>query len=134
MAALLTGWALAQGPFPSTQPRGTATKPPPAAATDAKPESKPAEAIQLREGMELVDQLGQFKVSHERTIVALAEGNRQLIVLENLCLERVVKILAGNPEAGNWLVSGTVTEYRGANYVLLRRAVLKGQSSATGKQ
>ncbi len=133
LAALLTSWALAQGPFPPSQTRGDAASPPPVAAAPPKAESKSVELGQLREGTELVDQRAQFRVSRERTILVLAEGHRQLVVLENLCLERVVKMLAANPEAGNWLVTGMVTEYRGSNYVLLRRAVLKGPAVLTEK-
>jgi hypothetical protein len=83
----------------------------------------------LREGTELTDQFGQFKLSGNRVVFVLAEGNRQLVGLENLALERVLKTITDNPQPGNWLVTGTVTEYRAINYVLIRRAILKSREA-----
>lgn len=94
------------------------------AALASAPGSRPE---QLREGAELVDQLGQFKISADRVLFVPADGRRQLIGLENLNLERVVKAVTANPEPGTWMVTGTVTEYRANNYILIRRAILKSR-------
>lgn len=119
VATLATGLALswAQAPAPDVKP---------ASATPAKP--APAVETLVREGTELVDQFGQFKQSGNRIVFVLAEGNRQLIGLENLNLERVLKVISDNPQSGDWLVTGTVTEYRAINYLLIRRAILKGRT------
>jgi hypothetical protein len=44
-------------------------------------------------------------------------------VLENLALERIVRILNETRGQRQWLVSGTITEYRGSNYLLISKAV-----------
>jgi hypothetical protein len=93
-------------------------------ALASAPGSRPE---QLREGAELVDQLGQFKISADRVLFVPADGRRQLIGLENLNLERVLKAVTANPQAGTWMVTGTVTEYRANNYILIRRAILKSR-------
>ncbi len=79
----------------------------------------------MREGAELVDQLGTFAFLGERLIFVPVGGRRRLIGLENLNLERVGRAMMENPEATSWTVAGTVSEYRGANYLLIRRAVQK---------
>jgi hypothetical protein len=128
--ALLTSLTLlrAQAPTPpSAAPSKTPPNAAPAAKTAGKPDSKLSGPSQLRQGTELVDQLGQFKTVGDRVLFVMADGNRQLICLENLSLERVVRVLGANPEAGAWLVTGMVTEYRGSNYLLIHRVVLKSR-------
>ena len=45
--------------------------------------------------------------------------------LENLNLQRIARTIADNPVPLQWSVTGTITEYRGANFLFVRRAVLK---------
>ena len=80
---------------------------------------------QLREGVELVDQPGTFKMAGDRVVFFLAHGKQQVIGLENLDLERIVRILGDNTNPLDWFVSGTVTEFRGTNYLLVRRATFR---------
>lgn len=79
----------------------------------------------LREGAELVNQIGQFRVTGDRITFFTADGMGRLIVLENLNLQRIVRVLSENVSTLDWKVNGTVTEYRGANYLYVRSAVLK---------
>jgi hypothetical protein len=51
--------------------------------------------------------------------------------LENLNLERVASVINENPEQLQWSVSGTITEYRGANYLLVSRATLKSKPAVS---
>jgi len=44
--------------------------------------------------------------------------------LENLNLERIARAVADNPVTLEWKVTGTITEYRGANFLLVTRATL----------
>ena len=90
----------------------------------SKASEKPAAGIQLREGGELADQRGYFKQVRDRLMFFTADGKRQLLGLENLALERVQRVVSDNPTPQDWLVSGTVTEFRGANYLLVRRAII----------
>ena len=78
----------------------------------------------LREGTELVDQVGHFEVSNQRLVFVADRGKLRLLGLENLNLERVARSVAGYSGQLNWKICGTVTEYRGTNYLLLRRAAV----------
>ena len=81
----------------------------------------------MREGTEVVDQLGHFRVTGARVTFFTDDGQGRFVVLENLNLERIARTIADNPEQLQWGVTGTITEYRGANFLLLRRAALKSQ-------
>jgi hypothetical protein len=79
----------------------------------------------VREGTELVDQVGRFEVVGDRVVFVTDRGSVRLVGLENLGLERIARTLANDPGPLEWKVTGTVTEYRGTNFVLIRRAILK---------
>ncbi len=81
----------------------------------------------LREGVSLVDEVGTFSVMGDR--IAFQPNDEKLAfgVLENLALERVWKVFDDTRDR-QWCVSGAVTEYRGRNYLLLTRAVLRAQN------
>jgi hypothetical protein len=86
--------------------------------------------LRRREGGKLTDQRGRIERRGERYVFLAENSTLHYIVLENLMLERVATVL--DESAGgqlNWNVSGTITEFRGSNYILLQRAVVK---SATG--
>jgi hypothetical protein len=76
-------------------------------------------------GEELVDQLGQFSTAGDRLVFVTADKKYRFIGLENLTLQHVAKSMEGHSTQLPWLVSGTVTEYRGAYYLLLSRAEVK---------
>ena len=78
-----------------------------------------------REGTELVDQVGRFETAGDRIVFVTERGTVRLIGLENLSLERIARTLANDPGPLEWKVTGTVTEYRGTNFVLIHRAMLK---------
>jgi hypothetical protein len=98
----------------------------------ANPIAAPATANAMREGTELVDQPGAFMLAGDRLVFVSVASKRRLIGLENLNLERISRTIADNPESVNWMISGTVTEYRGANYVFVRRAILKSRPATVG--
>jgi hypothetical protein len=76
----------------------------------------------LREGTQLTDAAGHFKLSGNRVVFVLADGARVLTVLENLNLERIAQMARDDGQRVAWTVSGLVTEYQGANYLLVSRA------------
>jgi len=80
-----------------------------------------------REGTVLVDVVGSFKFSGDRATFCAADTGACFAGLENLALERVTQVIGDYPEQLQWSVCGTVTEYRGANYLLLSRAILKSK-------
>lgn len=129
-AVFLTSATLGMAPNPRDS---SARDEPKASIQEAKPSvqegPKPPfgqPARRLREGAELVDQVGLFQVTGDRVAFVADPGNRRFIVLENLSLERIARTLAERPQESQWKVSGTVTEFRGTNFILIRRAVLRG--------
>ena len=79
----------------------------------------------VREGTELTNVLGYFTITGSRVTFITAESATRFAGLENLNLERISRMISKAPKQMDWEVSGEVTEYRGANYLLVRRAVLK---------
>ena len=82
-------------------------------------------ARRVREGTELVDQVGRFEIVGDRIVFVTDGGGVRLVGLENLGLERIARTLANDPGPLQWKVTGIVTEYRGTNFVLIHRAILK---------
>jgi hypothetical protein len=101
----------------SRSPRPAANKPPTLAP-----------GHRLREGAELIDQPGHFQRSGDRILFVARPSNGRFVVLENLNLERIARIVAERPQDLPWKVTGTVTEFRGTNFILIRRATLGGPS------
>jgi len=87
----------------------------------------------FREGNELVDQVGHFESAGERLVFVAEPGGERLVALENLNLERVARAVAGYPGQLDWLIAGTVTEYRGTCFLLIERAVVKTGARALGQ-
>lgn len=83
----------------------------------------------LREGSEIVEQSGRFTIDGSRLRFVGEGGKQQLVALENLNLERISQAVSSSPEPLEWLVTGTVTEYRGTNYLLVRRATLRSRAA-----
>lgn len=81
----------------------------------------------LREGTRIVGVVGTFRVVADQATFISADGKYQLVGLENLTLERIVKRTRDEPQSLAWSVDGTVTEYLGSNYLLVTRAVLRSQ-------
>ena len=83
-----------------------------------------------REGTTLTDVTGYFRLTGDRAMF-YAESGARYGGLENLNLERVASVINENPEQLQWSVSGTITEYRGANYLLVSRATLKAKTATS---
>jgi len=84
----------------------------------------------LREGTELVDVTGHFKLTGDRATFYLADGSARFNGLENLTLERVSTVIAEDPTPMERIVTGKITEFKGNNYLLITRAILKAKSPA----
>lgn len=82
----------------------------------------------LREGTQLLNELGTFKPAGERIIFLAASGKGRYVCLENLNLERIGRLVRDNPENLQWEISGAVTEYGGANYLAVSRAILRSKT------
>ncbi|ADB14819.1 hypothetical protein Psta_0123 [Pirellula staleyi DSM 6068] len=78
-----------------------------------------------REGSKLESVEGHFEFSGDRISFQTIASQESFRLLENLSLERVSKVLGEDREPQTWIVSGLVTEYRGSNYLLISKAILK---------
>ena len=76
--------------------------------------------------------VGTFSSTGDRIMFYSTADKRRFGALENLNLERVGRIVAESTEPLEWNVSGTITEFQGANYLLISRAVLKTKPQRRG--
>jgi hypothetical protein len=89
----------------------------------------------LREGTKLTDVVGSFQSAGGDSISFSREGGKESFrVLENLALQRVGQALENNLNARHWVISGVITEFRGANYLLLTKAVVQLQDGDGASQ
>jgi hypothetical protein len=79
----------------------------------------------LREGTKLIDVVGAFDFSGERAAFHPDGSRDSFRVLENLALERISRILSEGRGPRQWTVSGLITEFRGTNYLLVQKAVIR---------
>ncbi len=113
VAVVTAGGTHGQISSPSAHPDGTNPVAPPAGNEQGGT---------LREGTDLTDVRGVFRVTGDRmTFFTDGEATR-LVCLENLLLERIVRKVAEDSEELVWNVSGTITEYGQSNYLLLKHA------------
>ena len=80
----------------------------------------------LREGTVLNDVVGEFQLTGDRITFFPSESKNAVRCLENLSLERILQYTKEQNDQKMWIVSGTITEYRDSNYLLIRRAIVKG--------
>jgi hypothetical protein len=95
--------------------------------------SPPSGVTRMREGMRIEDRNGQFRPG-DRWMFVPADGRERFTVLENLNLERIARLMAERPDVPAWRVSGRVTEFRGANYLLIEHAVMTGAAPVDPSQ
>jgi hypothetical protein len=78
----------------------------------------------IREGTKFKDMYVYFQQTGDRSILYTVADNQRFTCLENLELERVLKVIRDKPDRGFWKIEGEFTEFRGDNFILLRRAVI----------
>lgn len=124
----------------ATEPAGSVANVPDntTAKNDSLSNSTPANAgtrssERLREGTRLVDVPGVFQsVGAESVLFTPKEGSKEsLRVLQNLALDRIASSLEGSRGQRQGTVSGIITEYRGANYLLVTKVVFPAQDGET---
>jgi len=81
-------------------------------------------AKRIREGTAFKDKLVYFRQTNDRTILWTADDNQRFVCLENLALERILTTIQENPARQFWKIDGEFTEFRGENFVLIRRSVV----------
>ena len=87
------------------------------------------EEYRLREGSTLQDEPGVFQDMGDRIVFRSRSRKTPLTVLENLALERISTALEEDRTPREWTVSGVVTEFRGANYLLVGRALRRARTA-----
>ena len=83
---------------------------------------------QIREGAEIADQAGWFRATGDRVTFHLHDAEQRFVVLENVNLDRIARVIAEEGEHLAWSVTGTITEFRGAKFLLIRRAVVRSRA------
>ena len=83
----------------------------------------------LREGAEIVDTLGTFEWVGDRLSFSADKEKNVFKILENRMMERVVQTQESSTGDLVWVVTGTITEYRGSNFLLMRHVTLEGKRS-----
>ena len=84
-----------------------------------------AKGIRQREGARIVERRGRFEVHGDRVIFFAQEPDAHYVVLENLALERVARVVEESGPQLLWSVSGTLSEYRSSNFLMISRAMVK---------
>lgn len=101
-------------------------------AADPVTPAREQQPTRMREGVTL-NSTGVFKVTADRAVFTTEDGTARYSGLENLNLERIAIAVAESPDQLLWSVTGTVTEFRGANYLLVTRAMLKSKADPPAK-
>lgn len=87
-------------------------------------ETSQPEGQLYREGQLIRGLQGTFHRTGDRFVFHSSDGRCRLVVLENLALERVDRALNETLDNPVWTITGTATEFRGRNYLLLQTAFL----------
>jgi len=81
-----------------------------------------------REGTKLVDITGTFQSIGTDGVTFSPGGSKEAYrLLENLALERIIRTLDDNRGSRQGVASGVLTEFRGANYLLVSKFVFPSQ-------
>ena len=87
--------------------------------------SRTLRANRIREGTAFKDMRVFFLQTGDRTVLYTVGENQRFACLENLALERVLTSMQEKPEQRRyWKIEGVFTEFKGDNFVLIRRAVV----------
>jgi len=133
LTVLAVSLAVAENPAPPAAPANSrlaasALLESPAKAPPSAAGEKPADKI--REGTRLTEESGGFSRVGERVSFTPGKGD-SLRCLENLALERIARAIDESQGQRQWIVSGVVTEFKGANYLLVTKAVIRLQEGET---
>lgn len=80
-----------------------------------------------REGTRLHQVHGVFSTNGERLQFTTIDGKVQILVTENLLAERVLRSTQESSDPLSWIVQGTMTEFKGTNYLTLNYATIQAK-------
>ena len=72
-------------------------------------------------------------MSGNRVVLFSEDESERYFCLENLNLERIIKVVQENPAQQIWNVDGFYTEYREENFVYIQRVVIASRQTADGR-
>lgn len=87
----------------------------------------PSGGQRLREGTQLIEVTGKFEAAGDRASFVISDSSESVRVLENLALQRVMRVLPQIQPGTQWTISGVITEYNNGNYLLLTKTVQTGK-------
>ena len=88
------------------------------------PEKQTPRGKRFREGTTFKDKIVFFRQAGDRTALYMVEDNQRFFCHENLAPERILTTTQKNPERELWKIEGTFSEFRGENFITIRRAVV----------
>jgi hypothetical protein len=91
------------------------------------------EKSKLREGARLVDKIGRISERGGRHFFSPEGDTEQFTLLENQTLERVTSASSNQDDGQIWTITAVVTEFHGARFLLLERAVLRPNKGPRAK-
>ena len=109
-------WVQGQRPEFPTVPYQTIK---PIEVSPTKQSSRPQ---RMREGTSFKDKYVFFKQTGDQTVLYTVDDEQRFTCLKNLTLERILTTIQEKPERKYWKIDGEYTEFRGENFVLIRRA------------
>ena len=101
----------------------------PASSTPQKTEKEPVSKKRIREGTAFKNKRCLFRMSGHRVVLFSEDESERYFCLENLNLDRVMKVIQENPVQQIWNVDGFYTEYREENFVYIQRAVITSRQT-----
>jgi hypothetical protein len=120
---IVTGLLAQDGHTPGAGAARTVLPGGPAASPRRSDEEKLTE--RMREGTRVIDVVGSFQTAGDRISFHPDGKGESYRVLENLALQRVDEYLGANRGTPTWTVSGVMTEFRGSNFLLVQKAVVR---------
>lgn len=91
---------------------------------------KAEDTTRWREGHRIENVTATLQISDTERFTASIDSERNLVVLENLSLERIAEAMKIDSSDNRWTVYGRVTEFRGQNYLWIERATRAAKISA----
>lgn len=102
--------------------------------SSAMPGATEKQGERLREGTRLLDASGSFQGVGDRIVFSPKGSKESYRILENLALQRISQTLEDVRGQRQCLVSGTITEFRGANYLLVTKYLLVNKAPSGGPE
>ncbi|MCA9194787.1 MAG: hypothetical protein KDB03_23610 [Planctomycetales bacterium] len=81
----------------------------------------------MREGTRIESQVARCQLSGERLVLSFESF--QVIALENLATQRMLKAMNDDPNDVQWQITGEVTEFQGQNYLYVHRVTRASKSN-----